>query len=141
MMQEYKKGRMSMTVHTKSTLLVLTAVTAAGLPAFGLPASPSDDAYLRAVQAEGEKLTPLDRARAEIRADENREKSAAGNGRVRTPVDLGAFERLLNADAPASFSLYSRLKGDQKLSVYEVYRKNGKLSEAKRAIVDTVLGL
>lgn len=125
----------------KSSVIILAAVTVAGLPAFGLPAPPSDDAYLREIQAEGNKLTPLDKARAEIRESEAREKSAAGQAGTRTNTDLGTFERLLNADAPASFSLYNRLKVEQKLAVYEAYRNNGKLSDAKRRIVDIFLGL
>jgi hypothetical protein len=125
----------------KNTILVLAVITIASLPTAGFPASPSDDAYLREIQAEGNKLTPLDKARAEIRADEARETSATGNGRARTTVDLGTFEQQLNTDSAASFSLYSRLKGEQKLVVYEAYRKNGNLSDAKRVIVDFYLGL
>jgi hypothetical protein len=125
----------------KSTIIVLTAVTIAGLPAFGLPASPSDDTYLREIQAEAKKLSPLDRAREEIRESEAREKSAAGHAGARTTADLGTFEKQLNADAPASYSLYNRLQFEQKMAVYEEYRKNGKLSDAKRRIIDIFLGL
>jgi hypothetical protein len=125
----------------KNTILVLAVITITSLPTTGFPASPSDDAYLREIQAEGKKLTPLDKARAEIRADEAQGKSTIGNGRARTTVDLGTFEQLLNTESPASFSLYNHLKGEQKLVVYEAYRKNGNLSDAKRVIVDFYLGL
>jgi hypothetical protein len=125
----------------KSAVVVLFAVTVAGLPAFGLPASPSDDAYLREIQAEGSRLTPLDRAREEIREGEAREKSSGGGGGARNNVDLATFEKLLNSDAPASFSLYNRLRSEQKLDIYATYRKSGKLSDAKRRIVDTFLGI
>jgi hypothetical protein len=122
-----------------ATQLLVCAVVVGVLVPVLTSAAPSDDAYLREIQAEGSKLETLNRAREEIRQGEAREKAAGKTGAVAT--DAKGFEKLLNADAQASYSLYLRLKPEQKTVVFDAYRRQGKLSDAKRKVVDLFLGL
>jgi hypothetical protein len=121
-----------------SQLLVCAAVVGVLVP-IPISAAPSDDAYLREIQAEGSKLETLNKAREEIRQGEAREKAAGKTGAV--AADVKGFEKLLNADAQASYSIYLRLKPEQKTAVFDAYRKQGKLSDAKRKVVDLFLGM
>lgn len=121
-------------------MFVIAALAGLSLLALVVSAAPSDDAYLREIQAEGNKLETLNKAREEIRQSEAQEKNARGKPGV-TVADMKGFEYLLNADAPASYSLYLRLRPEQKSVVIESYRKQGKLSDAKRKVIDLYLGL
>lgn len=122
---------------TRTRLLEAVLIcVATGMSGAGIAA---DDDYLRAIQAEGSKLERLNRAKEEISQSEKQEKTQKREGVL--AKDIGQFEDLLRKDAPASFSLYSRLPAPKRNVIFDLYRKEGKLSVAKRKIVEAHLGI
>ena len=114
---------------TPGALLALPAAHAAG----------SDDDYLRAIQAEGNKLETLNRAREELRQGDQPEQPAVAQ-RTAKPVDTATFEEALNREAPATYKLYAGLPAEKRKIVYDLYLREGKIASAKRKIVELHLG-
>lgn len=140
------------------------AATAAGLAltlfffsAPRAPAAESDDAYLRELKAEAQKLEILGKAKEEIRQSEEQEKKQAqakgqvpdktrDQNRHKTSAkpaitNVGEMEKALRVHAPASFNLYSTLTPEKKRFVYQAYVDSGAMSVAKRRIVELYLNL
>jgi len=113
-----------------------------GISAVGT-AGAADDPYLSAIQAEGQKLPRLDRAREEIRQSEKQEEKGKFSRAPTQAIskDIVEFETLLRNDSPASHALYLQLPTDKRLVVYELHRKGQKMSVVKRKIVDAHLGI
>lgn len=103
-----------------------------------------DDDYTRAIREEGNKLEFLNRAKEEIKQSEQKEKQASQSASAppaQSFKDITDFEKALYKDAPASYSLYSKLPAEKRTVIYALYQKEGKMSVAKRKIVDFYLNL
>jgi hypothetical protein len=103
-----------------------------------------DDDYTRAIREEGNKLEFLNRAKEEIQQSEQKEKQASQSATaqpVQSFKDITDFEKALYKDAPASYSLYSKLPTDKRTVIYALYQKERKMSVVKRKIVDFYLSL
>jgi hypothetical protein len=115
------------------------------LCASGTARAADDDAYLRAIREEGNKLEFLNRAKEEIKQSEQQEIQAAaaakpGAAAAAKAKNITEFEKELSRDAPASHKLYTQLTAEKRLALYNFYLKDGKMSAVKRKIVEFYLG-
>jgi len=105
----------------------------------GLPlAVHAADPYVDAMREEGRKLERADKVREEIRADEHAERQRPAGKSALTQAE---FEGLLRRDGAESYTLYGQLNAQKRGKVFESYRVSGKMSDAKRRIIDFYLGL
>jgi hypothetical protein len=97
-----------------------------------LPALAADD-YLKAIEAEGNKLEYLGKARAEeqaLRQQAPADKPVAAKpvamapASTASPASIQAFEQSLRQQFPASYALYSLLEPKEREAVYAEYQKS-----------------
>jgi hypothetical protein len=108
------------------------------------PSVAGDDAYLSELKAEAERLEYLGKAKEELRQSEEQERRVAAQAKgPAKPVtaSLADFEKELSSTSPASFTLYTSLSSEKRLAVFKVFKDTGKLSLAKRRIVDLHLNI
>ncbi|BAU49313.1 hypothetical protein SVA_2765 [Sulfurifustis variabilis] len=103
-------------------VVALLASLALGAVIAGAPPPAEADDYLSAINAEGDRLESLGKARRERELLERRVSQPA----AATPVaaDQAQFERELNAEFPASYALYSMMGADDRTKVYAEYRES-----------------
>lgn len=112
-------------------------------PVGPIHADTADDEYRKAMVKEAKKLEYLKEAKKEIDKSikqEEIEKKSASTSKKKLLL-LSAFEKYLRIESNASYNLYIKLNTQQRIDVYNIYRKTSKFSEAKRRIVNEYLGI
>jgi hypothetical protein len=112
--------------HTRAVLLVTAILSVAPLPV------PAADDYLKAIEAEGNKLEYLGKAREEEQALRQQipvakpmaKPASTAPVSATTPATMQAFEQSLRQQFPASYALYSLLDPKDREAVYTEYQKS-----------------
>lgn len=111
-----------------ATVLILGALPLCGHAAKGA------DPYLQAINAEGDRLESLGKARQEeeqLRRQVTVAKPAAPKAAVAAPVTQQQFEGELRSSFPGSFALYSLMSADEKQVVFSEYQKKNAEGSAR----------
>lgn len=128
-------GLLSCRVFTRTNAMLFACLSLA-LP---LSVIAADDAYLQELSQEVNKPEYVKGAESEIRASEATEKVQGDKQKELAYKTIESFEAILKKQYPSSHTLYLKLTTEQRLKVHQTYLKTGKLSVAKRKIVDIFL--